>query len=684
MVTPADDLITNFGAADPSTEEEWDDWVSPSRLRNYAMGTPINDWLDRVDDSRRIDPSDRPLNLNWTGPASRLPRYDRSLDFMKDMSDRGIRFESLVWNFLRSSRLSCVRICIDPRTEARDLDKAKETLEEMRNGTEIIYQGALRDHRNRIVGSPDFLVRADVLPRLVELSGSLQFSGVFGGNLNELAPELSDDEGDEGVGWHYRVVDVKFKTWNPVNGNLYSSGKPKGDRIQLAAYNLGLETMQGYAPPEAYILGRGWKTTSGGGSSGINCFERLGIVDFAGKDIGVLQDASDAADWIREMRTSGFSRLGIIQRGLPPITLNWTANTPMPTHANLRVDDAKDHWPWDKTVAKIARAQNEISLLPGIRAVQRTTLLAGPPALTDGWRDTNFSLPPIANATKALILQQVFDANRLATPGVLPSRATGVVDPRFRNRHELEFFVDYEWVQSPSLEDFSTFPNASQGAELIYMIGCGHSVNGSWSTSSGFQCFVVADLTQPEEERIFREWFDHMATVRASVLGSTSGSPEPPIIHWEDPERSRNKSARSRAGDPTWWPPSSPTQIQIRKGATVPPGALPFWDISLRLMKEEPFAVTDAFGGGLKEISEAIEPLSSGSVNLWPPSPIEHGLAALMAPIASWRASITLNTRLPSPNQDQFADRMIEYSRVYNKVDCKIMFEILKYLRANH
>ena len=90
-------------------------------------------------------------------------------------------------------------------------------------------------------------------------------------------------------------------------------------------------------------------------------------------------------------------------------------------------------------------------------------------------------------------------------------------------------------------EDFSTFPNKGDDFELIYMIGCGYSLNRIWQD---FQCFVVSDLTQSSEEQIFRDWFDYMNGVCVNH-GISPNSAQ--MIHWGDFERSRNTSARERA-----------------------------------------------------------------------------------------------------------------------------------------
>ena len=212
------------------------------------------------------------------------------------------------------------------------------------------------------------------------------------------------------------------------------------------------------------------------------------------------------------------------------------------------------------------------------------------------------------------------------------------------------------------------------------MIGCGYSLNRVWQE---FQCFVVSDLTQSAEEEIFRQWFEYMDDV-CNRHGVAPNSAQ--MIHWGDHERSRNTSARERAGSPSWWLPSSPTQSQISDGATVPTNTLNLWDMKKELIDVVPFGVTGAFRWGIKEFAKSMAavPAASGSINLWPsPSPVEHGQSASLAPLPAARAGTTLNIR-DSADPSKFADPLIEASRVYNEVDCKIMFDILEYLRINH
>ena len=674
MVTPAGDLITDSGAENPNTPAEWDGWVSPSKMRNHTLGMPVCDWLERMRDC--VDPTLLPPD--WVGAATTVLGYNATLDYTATIFARGNEFEQEVWDYLQS-RFDCVEIA--NYTEIIRLDKAIETLDAMRAGREIIYQGVLRDPTTRIFGSPDFLVRADVLPRIIELftqngqtlSGTPNGANLLGGGLDENAPELNDPEdlNDENTGWHYRIVDVKISTVT-IGARGYHT-KKKEYNTQLAAYTLGLAAMQGLAPKLAYILGRGYKSGPGGSVRTDNCFGFLAPV-IAGNSIN---KATDAADWIREMRTNGFSGLG-----LGPHTPLWSANTPNPSHSNLRIDYSKldKHGEWKSAAKYLVGVQNELTLMPGIKVGNRNTLLAPPSSISDGWRDSNFTVTSTDSAKRRV----VYDANRSTSPVILPARSvtpSPTYPATFRNPAScIEFFVDYESIQGLLREDFSTFPDKGDDFECQYMIGCGYSLNRVWQE---FQCFVVSDLTQSAEEEIFRQWFEYMDDV-CNRQGVAPNSAQ--MIHWGDHERSRNTSARERAGSPSWWLPSSPTQSQISDGATVPTNTLNLWDMKKELIDVVPFGVTGAFRWGIKEFAKSMAavPAASGSINLWPsPSPVEHGQSASLAPLPAARAGTTLNIR-DSADPSKFADPLIEASRVYNEVDCKIMFDILEYLRSNH
>jgi len=78
--------------------------------------------------------------------------------------EKGRAFEVSVLRLLRN-RCEVVPIG-DSAQDSRDPDKARETLEAMKAGVEVIHCAVLHDEPTQTYGMPDLLVRGDVLERL--------------------------------------------------------------------------------------------------------------------------------------------------------------------------------------------------------------------------------------------------------------------------------------------------------------------------------------------------------------------------------------------------------------------------------------------------------------------------------------------------------------------------------------
>ena len=68
----------------PTTREEWDAWVSATATRNFVLGNPLIDWLERhgaeADFHRDTD----------------LPDYDERIDFTQFIMGKGVDFEAAI------------------------------------------------------------------------------------------------------------------------------------------------------------------------------------------------------------------------------------------------------------------------------------------------------------------------------------------------------------------------------------------------------------------------------------------------------------------------------------------------------------------------------------------------------------------------------------------------------------
>ena len=216
----------------PRSPEDWNEWVSATKLRGYLLKNTLGDWLDLYGEAHGFVRDDA------------REGYDERLDFFRFVVRQGVAFEEAVAAFLKA-RTDLVRIS-ESGLDSQDLSKAKETFSALQDGRAVVHQGILWNPEDRTYGAPDFLIRSDVFERLFP-------EHLDPGEAERPAPELDRP-------WHYLVVDAKFtklhlgKRRKSVLARGTSTLAYKG---QLFVYNAALGRLQGYTPPNAFLLGRG-------------------------------------------------------------------------------------------------------------------------------------------------------------------------------------------------------------------------------------------------------------------------------------------------------------------------------------------------------------------------------------------------------------------------------------------
>ena len=536
----------------PRTCEEWDEWVSATKLRGYLLKETLGDWLDQygkargfVRDKLRDD-------------------YDENLDFLVFRFEQSRGFEKAVADYL-GGRADLVRIGGSGR---EDLDNARETLAALAGGREIVHQGILWNPEDRTYGAPDFLMRSDVFDRLFP-------DHLDPGEVQRPAPELE-------APWHYLVVDAKFmklKLGRGLKKLLAEGSSTPAYKGQLYVYNAALGRLQGYTPPGAFLLGRGYEHNSTRQECPLRsdiATERLGLVPM---DDGLRKKVEGAVGWIRRLRREG---------------ADWS---PLPQPSVPELNRPRDSGgPWSDAISHIAKQLRE----------------AAEP-------DTG-------------------------GPVVRPARVSAA-EEHWRERPPLEFFVDFEFVHDLN-DDFSAFPR-SGGQEMIFMIGCGHVEDGKWK----FHCFIAERLDASSETRIIGAWFAHMEELSRHFRVEV-----PNVFHWTGAELTNYRRARKRhPGEP--WPD-------------------PAWfDLHASVFKAEPVSVRGAYGFGLKTVAKALH--ARGLIETsWGDSKVD-GQGAM---VGAWRCDAEAGRK-----GIRLADtELMEAIQEYNEVDCRVMQEILDYLRQNH
>ena len=597
----------------PASNRDWQDWVSATSTRNWLLKDPLLDWLNLYGER---DGFQRDTDL---------PGYDPRTDFAAFLFRQGNAFEAAVVAYLKSL-VSVVRIAEGPQ-DIRDLRKAEETFAAMERGEAVIHQGVLWDADTRTYGAPDLLVRSDELHQL--------FPGAMTSDAAQ-TPALDLDSEP----WHYRVVDIKFTTLGLLtDGQLDNAESSPAYKAQLFIYNRALGRLQGYLPPQGYVLGRGWRQTLKREiHRGTSCMERLAPVaqDYTFTGGRSLAEAvREATEWMLRVRRDGS---------------NW-AVLPEPSVGDLRPNMSNEQdSPWHAVKQRIGEELAELTLLWQVGVEKRR---GANEAGVFRWTESAYT-PHNVGVTgqkQAPTLQAILDVNRSNDgPPIRPDHIQ-TAEEEWRLEPSLEFYVDFETVQDLN-DDFSLIPEKG-GQPLIFMIGSGHIERGEWR----YVCFTVDELTEACEAAIIDTWFEHMGSVRRRL---DPDGEEPRLLHWAHHEptffETQYNSAKARHSEKDW-----PT---------------PRWfDFYARVMTAEPVVVRGALDFSLKPVTKAMHELGLVET-LWADGPTD-GLGAM---VGAWSCATEAAERGCMLSETELMQQIMRY----NEVDCKAMMEIIRYLRTHH
>lgn len=555
-------------------------------------------------------------------PDTETDKHDPRCSFLDFVLRKGNAFEGRVVAYLKD-RFDIVQVSKGP-ADIRDHAATLRTWEEMCSGREIIAQAVLWNPQTQTYGAADLLVRSD--------------------KLNELVPHSLDaDEASipaediPGASWHYRVVDVKFTTLKLLKDG-HAGGNHSHYMAQVWLYNAALGRIQGYIPPSAYLLGRAWEQNKARGSAAFERLERVDRDGIVGRQKERLEDlVTQACDWVRLVRSQG---------------RDWQV-LPEPSDDRLRpnmrnTEDA----PWHAAKVEIAQKLEDLTMFPRVNPLGRAAAMQS--GLTR-WTDPGCSASSLGVTGNVYPLQvdAVIQANHSPEDGpiVFPPKV-GANEESWRVPKRAEFYVDFETVNDLD-DDFSTFPEKG-GQALICMIGCGHLTDPNDLSSWTFRVFTVDRLTEDEEHRIINEWLQHVNEVCVSS-GTTLS--ESRLYHWAPAETSTlsdaYNAASRRHGLPAW-------------------DTLPWVDLLNRVIKAQPVTVRGAFGFGLKAFSKAMH--RAGLIETdWTDGPAD-GLGAM---VGTWWC----NKQAEEQGCSMTELPLMKEIESYNQVDCRVMVEIVSFLR---
>lgn len=617
-------------------ERDWEKWISATSTRNYLLHDPLIDWLSY---HSQVLAFKRP---KYTQKVSKAITGRSQNNFNEFIMDQGKKFEAKFIEYLYSKHGKDIIIDIGGDDNSRSEEKVQQTLNAMNRGIPVIHSGVLHNTDNLTYGVPDLLIRSDWIREIIgtcpieRKAEKISASGLRSVYNPEKRPK-----------YHYRVIDIKFTTlYLRADGfHLLNAGSIPAWKGQLWIYNKALAKLQGYEPPQAYILGRKWTfTTKGETFRGNSCVERLGVIDFMDVDKDTVTKTKDAIAWVKDMRENGGS---------------WDVlGTPL-KRKELYPNMSNSHdYPWRAVKEMIADDIDEITNLWMCGVKNREKAHS---AKIYRWTDPGCTTDILGiNGPKIKrVLDVIISFNKDTSDAKMTPEYIANNDQNWHHRQLLEFYVDFEYMNDVMSES-SNMPIV-ETSSIIFMIGAGYfdPFTHAWI----YKSFYVDKLALNEELRICTEFSEYVR--RESEWWEC---PNPLLIHWSPAEKWQWAGASDRHDgiERVWIPSKDKCDEDVD----------PRWFDLLQVFKNEPIVIKGCLGFSLKEVAGAFAKLGLIE-SKWDQDGCTSGTGAMLAAFKASRDATARGLRLRDMPQIQDIVK-------YNEIDCRVVGEIIKYLRENH
>lgn len=247
------------------------------------------------------------------------------------------------------------------------------------------------------------------------------------------------------------------------------------------------------------------------------------------------------------------------------------------------------------------------------------------------WRDSRCNAELLGFKGKtAKILDTILLCNRDPSVNVYPLKIKNNLN-NWKSKNNLELFVDFEIINE-----------YLNNEEFIFMIGLGWCVNQEWF----YIDFTMNKLNKEEEYRVITEFIE-----KINLLKELYGEDNPNIYHWNFTEKVAIEKAIKRHN----------IEEELN------------WLDFLEVVREEPICVKGSLTFSLKDFAKAMFQLNLIQT-VWENGEISNGLEAM------YKAWKIYHKTVKTP-EDKLTMEMI---KKYNEIDCKVIYEIVNYLRENH
>ena len=587
-------------------------YISATSTRNYLMRDPLIDWLE---EHQKVYAQGPPLHSH-----SKVRSKTSSANFNEYILEQGHIFESVILQEITKKFGKKRVIEIGGEHGAYDQEKVAATISALQRGVPFIHGAVLFDEQRGTVGVADLLVRSDWLNLLIKTS-VLGKEKSLGSKFNK--------------NWHYRVVDIKYTSLKlRADGiHLLNSGAFPAYKGQLLIYTWALGILQGYTPPEAYILGRRWDYSKCGADYfGEDAFDRLGVINYEGVDIGSVYETEKALNWIREVRSK--------EAG------SWDIHNPKRWELYPNMCNKYDH-PWNSVKRELAKRNYELTSLWMVGPKNRNK---GLEAGVFAWNDPACTAEVLGiNGVKTQpILQAIIEINQSKDEIIRPQYIEHDIFG-WKKNPKLEFYVDFE-TYNGAVSDILDVRNADVD-NLIFMIGVGYVSKGEWI----YKNFTSTELSFEGEFTICKDFYEYVQNI-----AKKHRVPRVNCVHWSSAEQN-------------WW--EAAMQRYLHEYEEWCNWSWEWLDL-LTVFKEGPIVINGALSFGLKDIATAMQKHKLIET-VWEDSSCNDGRNAMLIAKKCQKIADRMCCDLGETPE------MVDVIK-YNEVDCKVLSEIITYLRENH
>ena len=445
--------------------------------------------------------------------------------------------------------------------------------------------------------------------------------------LNKVVQEEVLNEDEKGVGckfsekWHYRVIDIKFTSLTLGKKDIVRKvGNIDAYKSQTIIYNKALGNIQGYVPGHCYLMGRRIKE----GNNKYGTFYKFGRINM--NDEKFIERVDKSIEWIKDLKKDGF---------------NWKPGITKRRELLPNMNNKKDY-PWHEAKKKLALDINELTMLWSVSVNDRNTLNdLGIYKISDIFCSSNMFKK---NRRISNVIDTIVNINK-NNENIFNPVECDLNKYNIEKKDDImEFYVDFETTNNVN-DVFTKIIKYKEGDnqkiegnsadQIIYMIGVGWIEDDEWK----FKNYIVDRISLYHEKKIINEFIDFVSQYDNKRL-----------YHWSKAEPSiMNGKIGKEEND------------KLR------------WFNLLEVFRKVPVNIKGNYSFGLKNIAKSMFKYNMIETE-WENGDI-NGLDAMLVSIYAENKCRDLEIYKISDYEDM--NGIVKY----NEIDCKVMWDILRFLR---